>query len=608
MYISLILTIFFWLIYALPNFYGEDLAVQTTGIHGVSINNRTLTQVKDALRKENISSTSIILSQDKILSCFSTSEDQLRAQEVLINTLGKQYLVSLNLVPATPKWLSTLGAKPMKLGFDLRGGIHFLIEVNTKDAISNLESQSIDALYKTMKEYDVTYIKVEKIKNECIKIYFYDKKNRDKAISLISSKHRDLDINIYRDNVLRMSISKTKLHRYIEYIVQQNINILRHRINELGISESLVQRQGVNRITVELPGIQDSAQAKEILGTTATLEFHLVNNETNTSTTINNYIPENSEIKLTRDGKPVLLYKHILINGSHIINAISSLDEYHLPQVNIFLNKSGGDIMFKITKDNIGKPIAVLFTEYKENGKKDNNGKSILVKQEEIINIAVIQSQLRDNFRITGINNLIEARRLALLLRAGALVSPIQIIEERTIGPTLGMKNIAQGLKACCFGMIASILFMVIWYRKFGLIAISAIAVNFIIIIGMMSLLPGVTLTMPGIAGIVLTLAIAVDANILINERIKEELRNGKSIQYAIYEGYRIAFSSIIDANVMTFIISIILYVIGTGSVKSFAITSSIGTISSMFTSTIGTRAIVNLIYGGSKRINKLSI
>jgi len=364
---------------------------------------------------------------------------------------------------------------------------------------------------------------------------------------------------------------------------------------------------GADRIVVELPGIQDTARAKEILGATATLEFRLVNTNVDQAAAASGRVPGDSEVKQTREGQPVVLYKRVILTGDHITDSTSSQDEYNQPQVNISLDSAGGNIMSNFTKDNIGKPMATLFVEYKDSGKKDANGRAVLVKQEEVINIANIQSRLGNSFRITGINNPSEARQLSLLLRAGALIAPIQIVEERTIGPTLGMQNIEQGLEACLAGLLVSILFMIIFYKKFGLIATSALIANLILIVGIMSLLPGATLSMPGIAGIVLTLAVAVDANVLINERIKEELSNGRTVQQAIDEGYRGAFSSIFDANITTLIKVIILYAVGTGAIKGFAITTGIGVATSMFTAIVGTRAIVNLLYGG-KRVKKLSI
>ncbi|OWF79287.1 protein translocase subunit SecD [Yersinia alsatica] len=606
-YLMLIVVIFVGLLYALPNLYGEDPAVQITGARGIAASETTLVQVRDVLEKDNIASKSIALENGAILARFRDPDVQLRAREALMAAMGDQYVIALNLAPATPSWLARLGAEPMKLGLDLRGGVHFLMEVDMDTALSKLQEQTMDTLRTDLREKNIPYATVRKLDNYGVEVRFRDDQTRDDAISYLSSRHRDLVIGSNGSNTLKAVMSDDRLREAREYAVQQNITILRNRVNQLGVAEPLVQRQGSDRIVVELPGIQDTARAKEILGATATLEFRLVNSNVDASVAASGRVPGDSEVKNTREGRPVVLYKRVILTGDHITDSTSSTDEYNQAQVNISLDSAGGSLMSNFTKDNIGKPMATLFVEYKDSGKKDANGRAILVKQEEVINVATIQSRLGNSFRITGIDNPAEARQLSLLLRAGALIAPIQIVEERTIGPTLGSQNIAQGLEACLWGLAVSILFMVIYYRKFGVIASTALLANLVLIVGVMSLLPGATLTMPGIAGIVLTLAVAVDANVLINERIKEEYKNGRTIQQAIHEGYKGAFSSIVDANVTTLITAIILYAVGTGSIKGFAITTAIGVVTSMFTAIVGTRAIVNLLYGG-KRINKLSI
>ncbi len=595
------------LLYALPNLYGEDPAVQITGARGAAASEQTLIQVQNTLKQENITAKSVALEEGAILARFDSTDVQLRAREALVSQLGDQFVVALNLAPATPRWLRMVSAEPMKLGLDLRGGVHFLMEVDMETALGKLQEQNMDSLRSDLREKGIAWSNVRKANNYGVDVVFRDAASRDAAISWLQPRHRDLVISSQGSNALRAVMSDDRLRESREYAVQQNINILRNRVNQLGVAEPLVQRQGSDRIVVELPGIQDTARAKEILGATATLEFRLVNTNVDQSAAASGRVPGDSEVKSMREGQPVVLFKRIILTGDHITDSTSSTDEYNQPQVNISLDSAGGNIMSNFTKDNIGKPMATLFVEYKDSGRKDANGRAILVKQEEVINVANIQSRLGNSFRITGINNPNEARQLSLLLRAGALIAPIQIVEERTIGPTLGMQNIKQGLEACLWGLVASILFMVFVYKKFGLIATTALIANLVLIVGVMSLLPGATLTMPGIAGIVLTLAVAVDANVLINERIKEELKNGRSVQQAIHEGYKGAFSSIIDANLTTLITAVILYAVGTGSIKGFAITTAIGVATSMFTAIVGTRAIVNLLYGG-KRVNKLSI
>ncbi|HEK3012292.1 TPA: protein translocase subunit SecD [Proteus mirabilis] len=606
-YLMLIFAILIGLLYALPNLYGEDPAVQITGARGTAANEQTLDQVRSLLDKEKIEAKSIALENGAILARFSNPDIQLRAREALLPALGDKFVVALNLAPATPKWLEAIGGEPMKLGLDLRGGVHFLMEVDMETALGKLQEQNVDSLRTLLRDEGIPYSSIRKTDNYGVEIRFRNADDRSKASDYLARRNQDLIFRNGDNNSLKAIFTDERLRDASTYAVQQNITILRNRVNQLGVAEPLVQRQGADRIVVELPGIQDTARAKEILGATATLEFRLVNTNVDPSALETGRIPGDSEVKYTRDGRPTILYKRVVLTGDHITDSTSQADEYGQPQVSISLDSAGGSIMSNFTKDNVGKPMATLFVEYKDSGKRDENDRAILVKNEEVINVANIQTRLGNNFRITGISNANEARQLSLLLRAGALIAPIQIVEERTIGPTLGLQNITQGLEACLWGLIASVAFMIIYYRKFGVIASTALLANLVLIVGVMSLLPGATLTMPGIAGIVLTLAVAVDANVLINERIKEELRNGRSVQQAIHEGYKGAFSSIIDANLTTLITAVILYAVGTGSIKGFAITTAIGVATSMFTAIVGTRAIVNLLYGG-KRIKKLSI
>ncbi|GKX51093.1 preprotein translocase subunit SecD [Budvicia aquatica] len=596
------------LLYALPNLYGEDPAVQITGARGVAASSTTLGQVEDVLRKQNIEIKSAVLEDGgSLLVRFNNTDVQLRAQEVLAEALGNNFVIALNLAPATPRWLQTIGADPMKLGLDLRGGVHFLMEVDMETAMSKLQEQTQDSIESELQTKGIPFVEVAKNSDGGVIARFADNNTRAQAVDYLTPRHRDLVFTLGDKSSFTATMTDQRLSEAREYAVQQNINILRNRVNQLGVAEPVVQRQGADRIVVELPGIQDTARAKEILGATATLEFRAVNTNIDAQSVLRGRDRSKSEVKYRRDGSPVVLLKKVILTGDHITDSTSSADEYGRPQVNISLDSAGGNTMSDYTKDNIGKNMATLFVEYKDSGKKDANGRSILEKQEEVINIATIQSRLGNSFRITGIDNATEARQLSLLLRAGALIAPIQIVEERTIGPSLGQQNITQGLEACFWGLMVSVIFMLIVYRFFGVVASLALVVNVILIVGVMSMLPGATLSMPGIAGIVLTVGMAVDANVLINERIKEELKNGRSVQQAIHEGYKGAFSSILDANLTTLITAAILYAVGTGSIRGFAITLSIGVLTSMFTAIVGTRAIVNLVYGG-KRVSKLSI
>ncbi|AVQ87217.1 MULTISPECIES: protein translocase subunit SecD [Plesiomonas] len=598
-------------LYALPNIYGEDPAIQISGVRGASTDMQTLDKVKDLLAEKKLPVKAIALENGTVLVRFKDTDEQLAARDLVADALGDKFTVALNLAPSTPRWLEDIGANPMKLGLDLRGGVHFLMEVDMDAAMGKLQEQTADSFRSELREKRIRYSSVRKLDSGtavgAVEVRFRSPEELTAALDYLQPLHRDLTFTAMGDTAFIAQLSEARLKEAREYAVQQNITILRNRVNELGVAEPIVQRQGASRIVVELPGIQDTARAKEILGATATLEFRLVNNQADLQAAVSGRVPGDSELQYMRDGRPVLLYKKVVLTGDHITDSSSSSDEYNRPQVNISLDSEGGTKMANFTKDNIGKPMATLFSEYKDSGKRDANGKVILVKHDEVINMATIQSRLGRSFRITGIDSQAEAHNLSLLLRAGALIAPIQIVEERTIGPSLGAQNIQQGLDACMWGLAAVVIFMGIYYRKFGLIAISALLANLVLIVGIMSMLPGATLTMPGIAGIVLTVGMAVDANVLIFERIREEMRNGRSVQQAINEGYSNAFSSIADANVTTLITALILYAVGTGPVKGFAITLSIGIATSMFTAIIGTRAIVNFLYGG-KRITKLSI
>lgn len=604
----LIVVLLVGILYALPNIYGEDPAVQITGVRGTAASESTLDQVNNILKTKNIQTKSIVLENGAILVRFNDVDVQLQARESLLESLGDQFVVALNLAPATPRWLEMLYASPMKLGLDLRGGVHFLMEVDMATAMEKLQEQATDSIRSELRDKNIAYSAIRKLPdNNGIEVKFRDEASRDQAVDSLANAFRDRVVSASGNNALISVMTDERQRQARDYAVQQNVTIMRNRVNQLGVAEPLIQRQGAERIVVELPGIQDTARAKEILGATATLEFRLVNTSVDSSLVARGRIPGDSEIKYDQEGRPVVLYKRVILTGDHITDSGSGPDENGLPQVNISLDSVGGTIMSNFTRDNIHKLMATLFVEYKDSGKRDANGKAILEKHEEVINTATIQSRLGNSFRITGINSAAAAEQLSVLLRAGALIAPIQIVEERTIGPILGKQNIQQGLNACLWGLAVSILFMLIYYRKFGMIATTALLANLVLIVGVMSLLPGATLTMPGIAGIVLTLAVAVDANVLINERIKEELRNGRSVQQAIHEGYKGAFSSIIDANLTTLITAVILYAVGSGAIKGFAITTAIGVATSMFTAIVGTRAIVNLLYG-NKRISKLSI
>ncbi len=597
------------LFYALPNVYGEDPAIQITGARGAPVALAAVDTITNDLKRSNITYQSIAFENNAILVRFEDTEDQIRARDELNRLLGKDYIVALNLAAATPDWLDSMGATPMKLGLDLRGGVHFLMEVDMAAAMEKMLSQQEDSFRLELREAKIRYRGLSTGKDD-VSVRLRNEEQLEQAKDLLAKNHPDMIFTANsNDNryLLTATYSEDRLKEIRNYAVDQNISILRNRVNELGVAEPLVQRQGANRIVVELPGVQDTARAKEILGATATLEFREVNSQVDRSAAESGQVPSDSEVKSTRDGQLAVLKKRSILSGAHITDASSSADEYGRPQVNISLDGEGGSKMTDFSKENIGKLMATVFTEYKDSGKRDPNGKVILSKHEEVINQATIQSALGRNFRITGIDSAAEAHNLALLLRAGALIAPISIVEERTIGPSMGQENIDMGIQACIWGMVAVMLFTLLYYRSFGLIANLALIMNLVLIIGVMSLIPGATMTLPGIAGIVLTVGMAVDANVLIFERIRDELLEGRSPQQAIHQGYSNAFSTIADANITTLITAIILFAVGTGAIKGFAVTLSIGILTSMFTAIVGTRALVNLIYGG-KRIKKLSI
>lgn len=595
-------------LYALPNLYGEDPAVQISGTRGQEANSGVLSEVQTVLKDNNLATKSIVLENGSILVRFNNTDAQLLAKDKITEKLGTNYSVALNLAPATPAWLSSIGGNPMKWGLDLRGGVRFLMEVDMNSALSKRQEQLQDSLRTELRKEKYQYTAIKSAENFGTTITLAHPEQLSDVQRYLRRQHQNLEVKAISDNTLSLGLSDAALNEARESAIEQNLSILRKRVTELGVAEAVIQRQGAERIVVELPGVQDTARAKEILGATATLEFRLVNSNANLEAAARGMVTSDSEVKYDRNNRPIVLYKRAVLGGEHITNASSGVDQNtSRPQVSVTLDSEGGEIMSQTTRANIQKPMATLYVEYKDSGKKDENGKTILQKHEEVINVATIQGRFGSQFQITGIDSPAEAQNLAVLLRSGALIAPIQIVEERTIGPSLGAQNVEQGLQASFWGLMIVVAFMVIYYRKFGLIANVALIANIVLLVGLMSLLPGATLTMPGIAGIVLAVGMSVDANVLIFERIKEEIRNGRPVQQAINEGYSGAFSSIFDANLTTILTAVALYAVGTGPIKGFAITLSLGIAISMFTAITGTRAIVNFLYGG-KRIDKLSI
>lgn len=593
-------------LYALPNIYGEDHAVQISAGRNAQVTEQLVEQVADTLTQENITVKRIEFEGEQILIRVPDSDTQLLARETLERALGDDYFVAMNLAPDTPEWLASLGGTPMKLGLDLRGGVHFLMEVDMNSALEKALEDAQGDFRTALREEKLRYRSVN-ARDDSVAIQFRDQETLEKAEFFLRNRNRDLTFDEKSGLVLEAKFTEARLLEIRDYAVKQNITIIRNRVNQLGVAEPLVQKQGAERIVVQLPGIQDTARAKEILNATATLEFRMVDQGNDIRDAINGRVPPGSQLLDDRSGVPVLLEKRIMLTGNHIIDASSGVDEYGIPQVNISLDSDGGNKMSRNTRGNIGKPMATVFIEYKATEQRDANGKLVFEKKEEVINVATIQAQLGSSFRITGLDSPKEARDLSLLLRAGALIAPIQIVEERTVGPSLGKENIELGMQAIMWGMALVLFFMLVYYKAFGIVANLALVSNIVMIVGIMSMIPGATLTLPGMAGIVLTVGMAVDANVLIFERIREEIRDGRSPQQAIHQGFDSAFSTILDANITTFIAGLILFAVGTGPIKGFSITLMIGIATSMFTAIIVTRTLVNLIWGG-RRVEKLAI
>ena len=593
-------------LYALPNLYGEDHAVQISGLRNAEVNEALMDRINDHLKQNNIAIKSIKLENKKILVRVTDGDDQIPAKEAIASILDDNYVTALNLAPATPEWLNAVGGVPMKLGLDLRGGVYFLMEIDMEEAINkNLTQQEAD-FKSALREEKLRYRSI-KFNGDAINLVFRDAAIAEQAYDFLRTRFRDF-VFVQKDDLnISAKMSEAKLKETRAYAVQQNITILRNRVNQLGVAEPMIAQQGSDRIVVQLPGIQDTARAKEILGATATVEFRMQDTDRDVRDALNGRVPPGTKLyKMDVTGQPVLLKTHVILTGDHIINASPGADEYGRSEVNIKLDSKGGNKFSMETKKNVKKPMATVFIEYKPDGLKPD-GKPKLKKVEKVISIATISEQLGSAFRISGNFSPKEAQNLALLLRAGALIAPIQIVEERTIGPSLGKENIELGTQAIVWGFCMVLVFMLFYYRGFGIVANLALGINLVLIVGVMSMLPGASLTLPGMAGIVLTVGMAVDANVLIFERIREELRDGRSPQQAIHHGYDSALSTIADANITTLIAAFILYAVGTGPIKGFAITLAIGIITSMFTAVIGTRAMVNSVWGG-KRLEKLPI
>lgn len=597
-------------LYALPNIFGSDLAVQVSAAGDSVIMQTDLNKIKNVLNDRNIKYKSVELANRRILTRFNDNKQQLLANDILKQDLGRNYVVALNLAPSVPLWLSNIGGKAMSLGLDLRGGVHFLLEVDMQAVMS----MSIDKSYNELRSLlrtDRLYKSIKK-QDDNISVVFKNIELKNKAKDLIKSELVDLVVLESENSdelLLNIGISESAQKQAKENALKQNITTLRNRVNELGVAEPIIQQQGLERIVVQLPGVQDTARAKEILGAVATLEFRLVDEKNDPQTAIQSgKTPIGSKLYYFKDGRPLLLKARVIATGENITGAASGVDqENNIPMVNITLDSSGGRAMLDTTKKYLHHRMAVVFIENKVETIVEN-GKTVKKRSttKDIINAATIQGTFSSRFQITGIDSAREARNLALLLRAGSLSAPIEIIEERTIGPSLGADNIAKGIMSVLSGFLLVLIFMALRYRVFGMVANVALTLNLVMIVAVLSLLQA-TLTLPGIAGIVLTVGMAVDANVLIFERVKEELGANTNIQKAISAGYDKALLTIADANITTLIAALVLFSFGTGPIKGFAITLSIGIVTSMFTAIIVSRAIINKIYG-NRKLEEVSI
>jgi preprotein translocase subunit SecD len=599
------------LVYALPNLYGDDPALQINPVRAAPIDSGLEGRIADALKGAGLKPLMLERGPRSILVRFADTERQLKAKEIVAGALGDDYVVALNLASATPTWLRAIGAEPMFLGLDLRGGVHFLMEVDMQAAGRMVEERFVSDLRSLLRDKKLRYKTVAREEDGGILASFRDAEGRSKAAAAIAEEAPDLSVaeeDQGTDPALRLTVKPEYVKEQRKLALQQNLTTLRNRVNELGVAEPIIQQQGEGRIVVQLPGVQDTARAKEILGATATLEFRMVHEDGDPQAAAAGKVPISAKLYRNRKGEPVLLKRQVMLTGDRIVDAASGIDQTDgQPAVFITLDGKGARIFSRATKDNVGRPMAVVFIENKVDT-KTVGGQTVKVKRtvEEVINVATIREQLSKRFQITGLDSTEEARNLALLLRAGSLAAPIDIVEERTIGPSLGQDNIEMGVRGTTVGFVLVLIFAGVYYGVFGLVADLALLFNLVLLVALMSIMQA-TLTLPGIAGIVLSVAMAVDANVLIFERIREELKSRNTPQASINAGYEKAFATILDSNTTTLIAGIVLFAFGTGPVKGFAVTLSLGILTSMFTAVSGTRAVINLMYGG-RRLARLAV
>jgi len=593
------------LIYSLPNLFGEDPSVQVSSTSAITQDQAT--KIETAIKTSGVTSKAFEFTDGRILVRFKNTDDQLKIADLLRDQMGNDATVALNLAPTTPAWLQKIGAQAMYLGLDLRGGVHFLLEVDMDAAVKQAEERYTEDLRLALRDKKIRYQSVTK-EGGYIKVKLKSTEDKAAVFDILNKDFRGLKVTEPPEqDQLWAQMSEADAREVKKFAVAQNMTTLRNRVNELGVAEPVIQQQGDNRIVVQLPGVQDTTRAKEILGTTATLEYRLVDVEHDVQKAVEGHVPVGSKLYYDKNKNAVLLDKRVIVTGDQIVDASSGMDQDGRPAVFISLNGVGAAKMGKLTQANVGKPMAVVFIENKVETKLVD-GQKIRHKElvEKVISVATIQGVFSKRFQTTGLDSPQEARNLALLLRAGALAAPVDIVEERTVGPSLGQDNINKGVLSFVVGFVLVVLLMAGYYKVFGMIADVALAFNVVIVVAILSMLQA-TLTLPGIAGIILTVGMSVDANVLIFERIREELRNGNTPQTAIYMGYDRAWGTILDSHVTNLVVAVVLFAFGTGSVKGFAVTLIIGILSSMFTAIAGTRMVINWIYG-NRRVEKLSI
>ena len=598
------------LLYALPNLFSQDPVIEITGTRGEQVGETLQQNILAALERAQITIKSSELKADRLQVRFRAAEDQLAGQDAISKVLPPEFTHALTLSPDIPGWLTAIGGRPMNLGLDLRGGIHVLIDVDMDAAIEKTVERHAGNIRTALRDEKIRYVTVKESGNG-VDVRFKDAASRDQAEKVLRSEFRDLATSVRDEGeefYVRVFMSQDEERAARRLALEQNITTLRNRVNALGVAEPVIQQQGDRRIVVELPGVQDPGKVKDLLGATATLEYRLVHGDPGQAfeAESSGRVPAGAALYHERNGQPILLKRQVIVTGDEMTSASSGFDQQSgQPAVYVNLDSKGARRMRNVTTENVGKPMAVVFKEKRTVG-RDAEGKPMRKWVEEVINVATIREAFGRRFQTTGLDSAQEAHQLALLLRAGALAAPINIVEERTIGPSLGQDNIDQGMVSVAVGLLAVMVVMVVYYKVFGMVANLALIANLVLIVAVLSMLQA-TLTVPGIAGIVLTVGMAVDANVLIYERIREELSIGSTPQASIHAGYERAFSSILDANVTTLIAAVVLFSIGSGPVRGFAVTLAIGIATSMFTALMGTRAVINLVYG-RKRVAKLAI